>query len=169
MLQACRSFQNPPGPLTPLKIKIFRGQHFEKKLKKGVDTLSNAVKTTMGPKGKLVLIQRTGHPTITKDGVTVANAVNLVDEVENLGATVIREAAARTADEAGDGTTTATVLAQSIFNEGLKMKSAGFQVDLINEGIRSAGNAVIDYLKKKKKSIKDDNELNTPALASTHC
>ncbi len=150
------------------KREVLFKEDFEKKIKKGVDTLANAVKTTMGPKGKLVLIQREGHPTITKDGVTVANAINLVDEVENLGATVIREAAGRTADEAGDGTTTATVLAQTIFSEGLKMKSAGFQVDLINEGIRTAGKTVIDYLAKKKKNIKSDEELKQVAMISAN-
>ena len=115
------------------KNVIFKDQ-FESKIKKGIDTLSNAVKTTMGPKGKLVLIQKEeGHPVITKDGVTVARSINLVDEIENMGVKVLKEAASRTADEAGDGTTTSTVLAQSIFNEGLKMKSAGFQIDLIKK------------------------------------
>jgi len=150
------------------KREVFFNDEFEKKIKKGVDTLADAVKTTMGPKGKLVLIQRQGHPTITKDGVTVANAINLVDEVENLGATVIREAAARTADEAGDGTTTATVLAQAIYSEGLKMKSAGFQVDLINEGIRKAADVIIKDLSNKKKNIKNDEELKQVAMISAN-
>ena len=150
------------------KREVLFNEDFEKKIKKGVDTLADAVKTTMGPKGKLVLIQRQGHPTITKDGVTVANAINLVDEVENLGATVIREAAARTADEAGDGTTTATVLAQAIYTEGLKMKSAGFQVDLINKGIRLAAQRAIEYISKKKKNIKNDEELKQVAMISAN-
>ena len=150
------------------KREVLFSENFEKKIKKGVDTLANAVKTTMGPKGNLVLIQRDGHPTITKDGVTVANAINLIDEVENLGATVIREAASRTADEAGDGTTTATVLAQSIYTEGLRMKSAGFQVDLINEGIRKAAEYVIQNIQSKKKNIKNDDELKQVAMISSN-
>jgi chaperonin GroEL len=150
------------------KRDVLFGEDFERKIKKGVNTLADAVKTTMGPKGKLVLIQKQGHPTITKDGVTVANAINLIDEVENLGATVIREAAARTADEAGDGTTTATVLAQAIYTEGLKMKSAGFQTDLLNAGIKKASKAVIESLKKKKKNITSDEELKQVAMISAN-
>ena len=134
-----------------IKREVLFKDDFESKLKKGVDTLANAVKTTMGPKGRLVLIQRSGHPTITKDGVTVAQAINLVDEVENLAVSVIREAASRTAEEAGDGTTTATVLAQAIFSEGIKMKSAGFQTDLIVSGIQDASKKVIEHLDKKRK------------------
>lgn len=150
------------------KRDVLFGENFERKIKKGVNTLADAVKTTMGPKGKLVLIQKQGHPTITKDGVTVANAINLIDEVENLGATVIREAAARTADEAGDGTTTATVLAQSIYTEGLKMKSAGFQTDLLNLGIKKATDEVIKTLRKKKKDITSDEELKQVAMISAN-
>ena len=136
-----------------IKREVSFRESFEPKLKRGVDTLANAVKTTMGPRGRLVLIQRSGHPTVTKDGVTVANAVNLTDEIENLGVNVIREAASRTADEAGDGTTTATVLAQSIFNEGIRMKSAGFDTDLLIEGINHASKTIEDYLYKKRKEM----------------
>ena len=150
------------------KRDVLFSEEFENKIKKGVDTLADAVKITMGPKGRLVLIQRQGHPTITKDGVTVANSINLVDEVENLGATVIREAASRTADEAGDGTTTATVLAQSIYTNGLKMKLAGFQPDLLNEGIKAAAEIVFKNLKKNKKIIKSDQELKQVALISAN-
>ena len=150
------------------KRDVLFGEDFEQKIKRGVNTLADAVKTTMGPKGKLVLIQRDGHPTITKDGVTVANAVNLVDEVENLGATIIREAAARTADEAGDGTTTATVLAQSLYTEGLKMKSAGFQTDLLSLGIRKAAEIAEKSICSKKKDITSDEELKQVALISAN-
>ena len=103
-------------------------------LKSGVDKLADAVKVTLGPKGRNVVIEKKfGAPTVTKDGVTVAQAVNLVDEVENLGAQIIKESASRTAEEAGDGTTTATVLAQFIYNEGLKYKTAGFDVMQLKE------------------------------------
>ena len=112
-----------------IKREIYSGQELDAKLQKGINKLADAVKVTMGPKGKLVLIHRPGnHPIVTKDGVTVAQAVNLVNEVENLGAQIIKESASRTAEEAGDGTTTATVLAQFIYNEGLKYKIAGFDV-----------------------------------------
>ena len=98
-----------------IKREIVEGDALKNALRRGIDRLADTVKITMGPKGRLVLIQKkSGHPIVTKDGVTVANAINLVDEVENLGAQIIKEAAARTADQAGDGTTTATVLAQSI-------------------------------------------------------
>ena len=118
-----------------IKREIYSGQDLDAKLQKGIDKLANAVKVTMGPKGKLVLIHRPGlHPIVTKDGVTVAQAINLVDEVENLGAQIIKESASRTAEEAGDGTTTATVLAQYIYNEGLKYKTAGFDVIQLKEG-----------------------------------
>lgn len=152
-----------------IKREVLFREEFETKLKKGVDTLADAVKTTMGPRGRLVLIQRhNSHPTITKDGVTVANAVNLSDETENLGVDVIREAASRTADEAGDGTTTATVLAQSIFNEGLRMKAAGFETDHIIDGINHASSCIIDYLSKKRKEIKSDDDLKNVAMISAN-
>ena len=138
-------------------------------LKKGVDKLSNAVKTTMGPKGKLVLIQRgQGHPTVTKDGVTVAKSINLENELQNMAVRVLKEAASRTADEAGDGTTTSTGLAQSIFNEGLKMKSAGYQVDLLKKGISNAVDIVQEDLLKQSKKISDDDELLQVATISAN-
>ena len=139
------------------------------KLKKGVDTLANAVKTTMGPKGKLVLIQREhNHPTITKDGVTVARSIELSDELENMAVKVLKEAASRTSDDAGDGTTTSTVLAQAIFNEGLRMKSAGYQVDLLKSGIEKAVKIVIKDLSKNCKKVEDDSELKQVALISAN-
>jgi len=151
------------------KREVLFRDDFLNSVKAGVDTLADSVKTTMGPKGKLVLIQRVGkHPTVTKDGVTVANAINLRNEVENLGVEVIREAASRTADEAGDGTTTATVLAQSIFNEGLKMQAAGFQTDMLVKGIQAAGSKVENYFNEKRKEIKSKKELQQVALISAN-
>jgi len=143
-----------------IKKDVIFANEFETKIKKGVNTLADAVKTTMGPKGKLVLIQRgENHPTITKDGVTVASSINLVDHIENMGAKVIKEAAAKTADAAGDGTTSSTVLAQTLFIEGLKMKSAGFQTDLIKIGIDKSIDAIKTFLSENKKEIKNDDEL----------
>ena len=152
-----------------IKQKVYFSDELEAKLKKGINTLADAVKTTMGPKGKLVLIQKKFmHPVITKDGVTVANAINLPDEVENLGVKVIKEAANRTAEEAGDGTTTSTVLAQAIYNEGLKMKAAGYQVDKLKEGIELGMIDSISFLENMKKDITDKAELHDVALISAN-
>lgn len=151
------------------KKQVIFEDNLTSELKKGVDKLSNAVKTTMGPKGKLVLIQRGDHhPIVTKDGVTVARSVNLKDDLQNMAVKVLKEAASRTADEAGDGTTTSTVIAQSIFNEGLKMKSAGYQVDLLKKGIACAVDIVQKDLERQSKKISDDEELRQVALISAN-
>ena len=152
-----------------LKRRIITGEDLTSSLRRGVDKLANTVKTTMGPKGKLVLIQRSNlHPIVTKDGVTVANAINLVDEVENLGARVIKESAARTADTAGDGTTTATVLAQTIFNKGLQMRSAGFETEGIKEGIELGVKIALEEISLQKRDVKDDEDLRKVALISAN-
>jgi chaperonin GroEL len=152
-----------------IKKSVIFKDNFETKIKKGINTLADAVKTTMGPKGKLVLIQRYGeHPVVTKDGVTVANAINLEDEVENLGVKVIKEAAIRTADEAGDGTTTSTVLAQAIFNEGLKMRSAGYQIDFLKQGIELALNISKNHIANIRKEVTSPEELRQVALISAN-
>src|SRR5688572_6332647 len=119
------------------------------KLKKGVDALAEAVKVTLGPKGRnVVLDKKFGSPTITKDGVTVAKEVELSDPVENMGAQMVKEVATKTSDIAGDGTTTATVLAQAIFREGLKNVTAGSNPMAIKRGIERAVAAVVEELKK---------------------
>ena len=152
-----------------IKRRIISGEELTSGLRRGVDKLADTVKTTMGPKGKLVLIQREGlHPIVTKDGVTVANAVNLTDTVENLGARVIKESAARTADDAGDGTTTATVLAQSIFGRGLQMKSAGFETEGLKLGIEKGVRIALDELKSQKRDVEDESDLQKVALISAN-
>jgi len=129
------------------------------KLKKGVDELSNAVKVTLGPKGRNVIIQKSyGSPVITKDGVTVAKEVELKDNMENMGAQMVKEVASRTSDLAGDGTTTATVLAQAIFTTGLKNVTAGANPMEIKRGIDLAVVKVIESLKKQTRQIGDSNE-----------
>lgn len=151
------------------KRRIISGEDLTSSLRRGVDKLADTVKSTMGPKGKLVLIQRDNlHPIVTKDGVTVANAINLSDEVENLGARVIKESAARTADDAGDGTTTATVLAQVIFNRGLQMKSAGFEIEGIKVGIEKGISSVLTHLTTQKRDVVDDHDLRKVALISAN-
>src|SRR5574341_1952907 len=119
------------------------------RLKKGVDKLAEAVKVTLGPKGRNVVIEKKfGNPTVTKDGVTVAKEVELEDEIENMGAQMVKEVATKTSDLAGDGTTTATVLAQAIFREGLKSVTAGVNPMSLKRGIEKAVEAVVDELKK---------------------
>src|SRR5579864_8995118 len=119
------------------------------KLKKGVDHLAEAVKVTLGPKGRNVVIDKKfGAPTITKDGVTVAKEIELSNAIENMGAQMVKEVATKTSDIAGDGTTTATVLAQAIFREGLKNVTAGANPMAIKRGIDKAVQAVVEELKK---------------------
>tara|TARA_B100000282_G_C31732891_1_gene491928 strand:+ start:997 stop:2613 length:1617 start_codon:yes stop_codon:yes gene_type:complete len=149
--------------------KVLFEEDFRKKINTGVNKLANAVKSTMGPKGRLVLIEKEyRHPIVTKDGVTVANHIFLEDPVENLGAKVIKEAAARTAEEAGDGTTTSTLLAQSLYIEGQKMLSAGFQSGLIKKGIEVSLNAAKEELYSQKKNISEEKELKQVALISAN-
>src|SRR5213592_720418 len=119
------------------------------RLKRGVDQLAEAVKVTLGPKGRNVVIDKKfGNPTITKDGVTVAKEIELEDPVENMGAQMVKEVATKTSDVAGDGTTTATVLAQAIFREGLKSVTAGANPMSLKRGIDKAVESVVDELKK---------------------
>src|SRR6058998_3262605 len=119
------------------------------RLKRGVDQLAEAVKVTLGPKGRNVVIDKKfGNPTVTKDGVTVAKEIELEDPIENMGAQMVKEVATKTSDNAGDGTTTATVLAQAIFREGLKNVTAGANPMALKRGIERAVQAVVEELKK---------------------
>lgn len=128
-------------------------------LKKGVDALANAVKVTLGPRGRNVVIDKKfGSPLITKDGVTVAKEIELKDPVENMGAQMIKEVASKTSDAAGDGTTTATVLAQAIITEGLKNVAAGANPMDLKRGIDKAVKIVVDELKKMSKPVGDNIE-----------
>src|SRR3954465_9406086 len=130
------------------------------KILAGVNALANAVKVTLGPRGRNVVIEKSfGSPTVTKDGVTVAKAITLEDRFENMGAQMVREVASKTSDIAGDGTTTATVLAQAIFREGSKLVSAGHNPMEIKRGIDKAVIAITEELKKMAKSTKDPNEI----------
>ncbi len=126
----------------------------------GVDVLANAVKVTLGPKGRNVVLEKSfGAPRITKDGVTVAKEIELTDRFENMGAQMVREVASKTNDEAGDGTTTATVLAQSIVREGVKAVSAGMNPMDLKRGIDLAVNAVIEDLKKRSRKVSTSEEI----------
>ena len=127
---------------------------------KGVDTLADAVKVTLGPKGRNVILEKTfGSPTITKDGVTVAKEIELEDKFENMGAQMVKEVASKTSDVAGDGTTTATVLAQAIYREGSKLVASGMNPMALKRGIDKAVDVAIDELKKISKPTKDQEEI----------
>ncbi|SFV50325.1 Heat shock protein 60 family chaperone GroEL [hydrothermal vent metagenome] len=139
------------------------------KLAKGVEKLANAVKVTMGPRGRNVLIQKSyGSPVITKDGVSVAREVELKDKLEDMGAQLVKEVASKTADEAGDGTTTATVLANAIFSEGLKNITAGANPIEVKRGMDKACEAILENLKANAKEIKDKNEIAQVATISAN-
>ena len=135
----------------------------------GVDKLANAVKVTMGPRGRNVLLQRSfGAPHITKDGVSVAKEIELADALENMGAQLVKEVASKTADEAGDGTTTATVLAQAVFKEGLKNVTAGANPIELKRGMDKAVAAIIEELKKMSKPVENKSQIAQVATISAN-
>ncbi len=140
-----------------------------KALLNGVEKLARAVKATLGPKGRTAVIDRGwGAPKVTKDGVTVAEEVDLADKFENMGAKLVREAASKTSNAAGDGTTTATVLTEAIFSEGLKMVTAGADAMALNRGMRAAVKAVIEELAKLAKPVKTDDEIRQVATIAAN-
>jgi len=143
---------------------VARNELFE-----GVKKLADAVKVTMGPRGRNVLIQKSfGAPSITKDGVSVAREIELKDTIENMGVQLVKEVASKTADEAGDGTTTATVLAYSIFKEGLRNITAGANPIEVKRGMDKASNAIIEELKNIAKEVKDKKEIAQVATISAN-
>ena len=138
-------------------------------LYEGVKKLNDAVKVTMGPRGRNVLIQKSfGAPSITKDGVSVAKEIELKDTIENMGAQLVKEVASKTADQAGDGTTTATVLAHAIFKEGLRNITAGANPMEVKRGMDKAAEAIIVELKKMAKAVKDKKEIAQVATISAN-
>src|SRR3989440_4188824 len=127
---------------------------------RGIDTLANAVRVTVGPKGRNVVLDKSfGAPRITKDGVTVAKEIELEDKFENMGAQMVREVASKTSDQAGDGTTTATVLAHAIVKEGAKSVAAGMNPMDLKRGVDLAVNAVVEDLKKHSKAVTSNEEI----------
>ena len=153
--------------MAPKNIK-FR-EDARQKILKGVRTLASAVKVTLGPKGRNVIIDKKyGAPQITKDGVTVAKEIELEDRHENMGAQMVKEVASKTADKAGDGTTTATVLAEAIYSEGLRNVTAGGNPMEIKRGIEMAVTAIVDELKKLSKPINDTKEIVQVATISAN-
>jgi len=150
--------------------QIFFDIEGRNRMKKGVDTLANAVKVTLGPKGRNVVIEKKfGAPAVTKDGVTVAKEIELEDAIENMGAQMVKEVASKTADQAGDGTTTATVLAQAIITEGLKNVAAGANPMDLKRGIDKAVAKVIENLKAQSQTIgNDSNKIQQVAAISAN-
>src|SRR6202163_3477242 len=136
------------------------GGDARQRMLRGVDILADAVKVTLGPKGRNVVIDKSfGAPRITKDGVTVAKEIELADKFENMGAQMLREVAQKTNDTAGDGTTTATVLAQAIVREGVKAVAAGLNPMDLKRGVDMAVEAVIEDIKKRSKKISTSGEI----------
>jgi chaperonin GroEL len=152
------------------KVKNVRfGSDSRDRLIRGVDILANAVKTTLGPKGRNVVLQRTwGAPAVTKDGVTVAKEILLQDDLANMGAQMVKEVASKTADEAGDGTTTATVLAQAIIKEGIKYVTAGMNPMDLKRGIDKATEAIVEQLDKISKPCKETTEIEQVGTISAN-
>jgi len=136
---------------------------------KGIDTLAEVVKVTLGPKGRNVILEKSwGAPTITKDGVTVAKEIELEDKFENMGAQMVKEVASKTSDVAGDGTTTATLLAQSIYHEGSKLVAAGANPMALKRGIEKAVDTVVEELKKMSKPTKEQQEISQVGTISAN-
>src|SRR5690349_18471727 len=145
-------------------------QEAREAMRRGVSKLARAVKVTLGPKGRNVILQKSfGSPTVTKDGVTVAKEIELEDKYENMGARMVREVASKTSDVAGDGTTTATVLAEAIYNEGLRAVVAGTNPMLMKRGIEKAVEDIVAKLTKAKIDIKTQQDLeNVASVASNN-
>lgn len=149
--------------------KIFFDTEARDKIKRGVDTLADAVKVTLGPRGRNVVIDKKfGSPSITKDGVTVAKEIDLKDPIENMGAQLVKEVASKTADSAGDGTTTATVLAQAIYSIGVKNVAAGANPMDLKRGIDKAVSVIVKDLEKQKKNISTSKEIAQVATISAN-
>lgn len=149
--------------------EIFFNTDAREKLKKGVESIADAVKVTLGPKGRNVILDKKfGAPTVTKDGVTVAKEIELKDPVENMGAQLVKEVASKTADDAGDGTTTATVLTQSVFAHGIKNVAAGANPMDLKRGIEKAVRLVVEDLHKQSNPISDSSEIAQVATISAN-
>src|SRR4051795_12788833 len=145
------------------------GEDARAKMLRGVNVLANAVKATLGPKGRNVVLEKSyGAPTITKDGVSVAKEIELADKFENMGAQMLKEVASKTSDQAGDGTTTATVLAQAIVREGAKAVAAGLNPMDLKRGIDLAVDAVVGELQKNARKVTRNDEIAQVATISAN-
>jgi chaperonin GroEL len=152
----------------PAKMISYSSKARESMLE-GVNILAEAVKVTLGPKGNNVVLDKSfGSPTVTKDGVTVAKEIELEDKFQNMGAQMVKEVASKTSDVAGDGTTTATVLAQSIYNEGQKLVAAGANPMALKRGIDKGVTAVVEQLQKLSKPTRDKKEIEQVGAISAN-
>ncbi|MBI3698687.1 MAG: chaperonin GroEL, partial [Acidobacteria bacterium] len=149
--------------------KIVLGEDSRQSILRGVNALADAVKITLGPKGRNVVLEKKfGSPTITKDGVTVAKEIDLQDPMENLGAQMVREVASKTSDVAGDGTTTATVLAQSIFRQGIKTVAAGANPMAVKRGIEKAIEAAVAEVQKLAKPVSGESIAQVGTISANN-
>ena len=149
--------------------QLLFSEQARQRILEGVEILARAVKVTLGPRGRnVVLDKKWGSPTVTKDGVTVAKEIELEEPYHNMGAQMVREVASKTSDVAGDGTTTATVLAESIFREGLKNVTAGSSPMAIKRGIDKAVETVVGELKKLSRDVKENKEIEQVATISAN-
>src|ERR1700719_789716 len=149
--------------------QIVHGEDSRQAILRGVNILADAVKITLGPKGRnVVLDKKFGSPLITKDGVTVAKEIELKDSLENMGAQMVKEVASKTSDVAGDGTTTATVLAQAIFREGVKTVAAGANPMAVKRGIERAIEVAVEEIKKAHKDVKGDMIVQVGTISANN-
>src|SRR3989344_4166288 len=148
--------------------QIMFDENARQALMKGVDKVANTVKITLGPKGRNVILDKALHPVVTNDGVTIAKEIELVDKFENIGAKLIKEVASKTQDTAGDGTTTATLLAQAMITEGLKNITAGSNPIEVKKGIEKATAQVVEYLKEKSVEVKEKSKIIQVATISAN-
>src|SRR5476649_1690492 len=149
--------------------EVIFGDAARAKMVEGVNILANAVKVTLGPKGRNVVLERSfGAPTVTKDGVSVAKEIELKDKFENMGAQMVKEVASKTSDVAGDGTTTATVLSEAIFNEGLRAVVSGVNPMLMKRGMEKAVGDIVERVKKMSIPVKNKKDLENVATIAAN-
>ncbi len=148
--------------------QLLFNEHARQALLRGIDKVANTVKVTLGPKGRTVVLDKMGSPTVSNDGVTIAKEIDLKDKFENMGAKLVKEVASKTQDTAGDGTTTATVLAQAMITEGMKNITAGANPMEVKRGIERATEEVVKYLKKKSVDVRDKEKIRQVATISAN-
>jgi len=148
--------------------QIIFGEEARQALMKGIDKVANTVKVTLGPKGRTIILDKTGSPLVSNDGVTIAKEIELKDKFENMGAKLMKEVASQTQDKAGDGTTTATLLAQLIISEGLKNIAAGANPVEMKFGIESATEKIVNFLKSQSSNVNDKKKIAQVATISAN-